>query len=76
MEIQFRHLDRSIESQPMPEEFRDTKAWVYCNDCSAKTEVQYHWLGLRCAMYVEDLNILGTKLIGIVVTHTTHHKSL
>ncbi|MCJ1243511.1 hypothetical protein MMC30_000708 [Trapelia coarctata] len=50
MEMQFRHLDRSIETQPMPEQFRDTKAWVYCNDCSAKTEVKYHWLGLKCAV--------------------------
>ena len=61
MEIQFRHLDRSIESQPMPEEFRDTKAWVYCNDCSAKTEVKYHWLGLKCAVYVEYLYHCGDQ---------------
>ncbi|MCJ1475352.1 hypothetical protein MMC13_004014 [Lambiella insularis] len=50
MEMQFRNLDRAIESQPMPEQFQDTKAWVYCNDCSAKTEVKYHWLGLKCAV--------------------------
>ncbi len=55
MEMQFRHLDRAIESQPMPEQFRDTTAWVYCNDCSAKTEVKYHWLGLKCAVYVKPL---------------------
>ena len=50
MEMQFRHLERAIESQPMPAEFQDTKAWVYCNDCSAKTVVKYHWLGLKCAV--------------------------
>lgn len=50
MEMQFRQLDRAIESQPMPGQFRDTKALVYCNDCCAKTSVKYHWLGLKCAV--------------------------
>lgn len=48
MESRFRNLDRTIESQPMPTEFRDTKALVYCNDCGAKSAVKYHWLGLKC----------------------------
>ena len=48
MEWQFKHLERAIETQPMPPEFQDTKAWIYCNDCSAKTSVKYHWLGLKC----------------------------
>jgi len=50
MEWQFSRLERAIEAQPMPPEFQDTKAWVYCNDCSAKTSVKYHWLGLKCAV--------------------------
>jgi hypothetical protein len=50
MEMSFRNLDRTIEAQPMPEQFRDTKALVYCNDCSAKSSVKYHWLGLKCAV--------------------------
>ena len=50
METQFLKLERAIEAQPMPEEFRDTKAWVACNDCLAKTKVKYHWLGLKCAV--------------------------
>ncbi|KAI9776546.1 MAG: hypothetical protein M1835_005486 [Candelina submexicana] len=50
MEMQFRNLDRAIDSQPMPSHFRDTKALVYCNDCAAKTSVNYHWLGLKCAV--------------------------
>ncbi|MCJ1229604.1 hypothetical protein MMC12_006273 [Toensbergia leucococca] len=50
MEMQFRHLERAIETQPMPAQFQDTRAWVYCNDCSAKTAVKYHWLGLKCAV--------------------------
>lgn len=51
MEVQFRKLDQSIESQPMPPQFQDTKALVYCNDCRAKSSVQYHWLGLKCGVY-------------------------
>jgi hypothetical protein len=50
MEMQFRNLDRAIESQPMPPEFQDTKAIVSCNDCYAKSLVKYHWLGLKCAI--------------------------
>ncbi|KAI2790435.1 hypothetical protein POX_d05948 [Penicillium oxalicum] len=48
MESTFRNLDRTIESQPMPAEFTDTKALIYCNDCGAKSVVKYHWLGLKC----------------------------
>jgi hypothetical protein len=50
MESQFRNLDRAIDNQPMPPQFRDTKAMVSCNDCYAKSAVKYHWLGLRCAI--------------------------
>lgn len=50
METQFRNLDRAIESQPMPPQFQDTKAIVSCNDCSAKSLVKYHWLGLKCTI--------------------------
>lgn len=50
METQFRNLDRAIDNQPMPPQFRDTKAMVSCNDCYAKSAVKYHWLGLKCAI--------------------------
>ncbi|EPE27334.1 RING/U-box [Glarea lozoyensis ATCC 20868] len=50
METQFRNLDRAIDGQPMPPQFRDTKAMVSCNDCYAKSAVKYHWLGLKCAI--------------------------
>ncbi|KAI7977284.1 hypothetical protein EIK77_004700 [Talaromyces pinophilus] len=39
MEARFRNLDRTIESQPMPSEFEDTRAMIYCNDCGAKSNV-------------------------------------
>ncbi|OAX79980.1 hypothetical protein ACJ72_05693, partial [Emergomyces africanus] len=48
MEAHFRSLDRTIKDQPMPPDFMDTRALISCNDCSAKSAVQYHWLGLKC----------------------------
>ena len=66
MEWQFSRLERAIEAQPMPEEFRDTKAWVYCNDCCAKTSVKYHWLGLKCAVYVH--RFLLTRATSLLMT--------
>ncbi|KAL4975492.1 zinc-ribbon-domain-containing protein [Aspergillus desertorum] len=50
MEATFRNLDRTIQSQPMPADFKDTKAIITCNDCGTKSIVKYHWLGLRCDM--------------------------
>jgi len=50
MESQFRSLDRHIAAQPMPEEYRNTKAYVYCNDCALKSMTDFHWLGVKCAM--------------------------
>ena len=57
MEITFRQFDLDIESQPMPPQFHDTKAWIYCNDCSAKSLVRYHWIGLKCIVYVLKINV-------------------
>ncbi|KAL8787007.1 MAG: hypothetical protein Q9213_002443 [Squamulea squamosa] len=62
MEAQFRHLERSIESQPMPPEFQDTKAWVYCNDCNAKSSVKYHWMGLKCGV-CDSYNTASLQII-------------
>ncbi|KAF2809305.1 zf-CHY-domain-containing protein [Mytilinidion resinicola] len=48
MELQWRKLTHAIESQPMPEEFADTRAVIQCNDCSCKSSAKYHWLGNKC----------------------------
>ncbi|KAF3352112.1 hypothetical protein VD0004_g9289 [Verticillium dahliae] len=50
MQSQFRQLELSILSQPMPLELRNTRAVILCNDCSGKSTVPYHWLGLKCAI--------------------------
>lgn len=48
MELQWRKLDQAIEAQPMPSQFKDTKVWILCNDCSARTCTSFHWLGNKC----------------------------
>ncbi|KAL9585624.1 MAG: hypothetical protein Q9212_001407 [Teloschistes hypoglaucus] len=62
MDVQFRQLEEAIESQPMPPEFRDMKAWIYCNDCHAKSSVKYHWLGLKCSV-CDSYNTARTQII-------------
>ncbi|KAF1850000.1 uncharacterized protein K460DRAFT_360865 [Cucurbitaria berberidis CBS 394.84] len=48
MDLQWQKLTQAIESQPMPDQFSNTRAIVQCNDCSAKSSVKYHWLGNQC----------------------------
>ncbi|KAL2134631.1 hypothetical protein VTI74DRAFT_11288 [Chaetomium olivicolor] len=50
MEYQFRNIDVAILTQPMPPEYADARAVISCNDCSAKSQTAYHWLGLKCAV--------------------------
>ena len=50
MEYQFRNIDLAIIHQPMPPEYRDARAVISCNDCSAKSQTAYHWLGLKCSI--------------------------
>ncbi|KAK3397396.1 hypothetical protein B0T20DRAFT_256807 [Sordaria brevicollis] len=50
MEIHFRQLDILIATQPMPDEYQDARAVISCNDCSAKSQTRYHWLGLKCSV--------------------------
>jgi hypothetical protein len=64
MEIQFRNYDATIQNQPMPEEYRDTRAVVSCNDCSAKSQTAYHWLGLRCSI-CRSYNTVALQLLNL-----------
>ncbi|KAI9737757.1 MAG: hypothetical protein M1834_009125 [Cirrosporium novae-zelandiae] len=62
MDLQFRDLERSIQRQPMPPEYQDTKAVVYCNDCCSKSAVKFHWLGLKCDV-CESYNTVKLRLM-------------
>ncbi|KAK9467517.1 hypothetical protein V1512DRAFT_237140 [Lipomyces arxii] len=48
MEAQFRLIDREIEKQQLPEPYINWRSVVLCNDCSGKSNVPFHFLGLRC----------------------------
>lgn len=63
MESQFRRLDRHIEEQPMPEEYRDNRAYIFCNDCNSRSIAKYHWLGLKCSI-CESYNTTQLELLG------------
>ncbi|EXJ86102.1 hypothetical protein A1O1_06471 [Capronia coronata CBS 617.96] len=63
MESQFRRLDKHIEEQPMPEEYRDNRAYIFCNDCNSRSVTKYHWLGLKCAI-CDSYNTTQLELLG------------
>lgn len=48
MESQFRALDAEIEAQPLPAPYDKWRCLITCNDCSAKDNVPFHFLGLKC----------------------------
>jgi len=62
MESQFRRLDKHLEEQPMPPEYRGTRAIILCNDCEAKTSTRFHWGGLKCEVCL-SYNTVEIRLI-------------
>ena len=44
----FKMMDIEILLTPMPEEYANKLVMVFCNDCTEKTETQYHIIGLKC----------------------------
>lgn len=48
METRFRILDAEIRHTPLPEPYNRWRSTVVCNDCQAKSNVDFHFLGLRC----------------------------
>ena len=48
----------------MPEEYRDSKALVLCNDCSTRSMVPYHFVGLKCAL-CRSYNTVKLQVLGI-----------
>lgn len=40
----FKLLDKVVASQPMPEEYRDLKQVILCNDCGQKNVVPFHFI--------------------------------
>lgn len=62
MELQWRKLDHAIGAQPMPSQFRTTRAYISCNDCMARSTTDFHWLGNKCTM-CDSYNTNQIKMI-------------
>jgi RING finger/CHY zinc finger protein 1 len=41
-------MDEEIRNTQMPEEYRNLRVKILCNECSAKTTVPFHIFGLKC----------------------------
>ncbi|ODV91574.1 hypothetical protein CANCADRAFT_11927, partial [Tortispora caseinolytica NRRL Y-17796] len=48
MESKFRMLDREIEMTQLPQPYCNWRVVIGCNDCSCKSNIKFHFLGLRC----------------------------
>lgn len=48
MDALFLNLSNIIKEQPMPEEWKEVRSILLCNDCSAKSSAPFHFLGLQC----------------------------
>lgn len=62
MELQWRKMDLCLESQPMPDSYRDTQVWIICNDCAMRSCVPFHWLGNKCR-FCDSYNTNQVKIV-------------
>ncbi len=62
MQAQFRILDIEISRQKMPNPYCNWRCVIYCNDCYAKDNVPFHFLGLKCCN-CRSYNTVQLKLI-------------
>ncbi|XP_001375494.1 RING finger and CHY zinc finger domain-containing protein 1 [Monodelphis domestica] len=44
----WRQLDNEVAQTPMPTEYQNMTVEILCNDCSARSTVQFHILGMKC----------------------------
>ena len=67
MELLWHELDQQVASQSMPPRYAQTSAVVFCNDCSSRSVVKFHWVGHKCAICgsynTNDLQILDDHKI-------------
>lgn len=72
MELQWRKMDLCLESQPMPDNYRDTNVWVTCNDCTMRSCVPFHWLGNKCRL-CDSYNTNQIKIVNGPGQHENEH---
>lgn len=56
------HLALQVRDTPMPEEYRNLKVTVLCNDCGHRSEVPFHVVGHKCS----DCGGYNTRRVGAV----------
>ncbi|KFU91235.1 RING finger and CHY zinc finger domain-containing protein 1, partial [Chaetura pelagica] len=48
MRQSWQQLDEEVARTPMPPEHHNRLVEILCHDCSARSSVQFHFLGLKC----------------------------
>jgi len=43
-------IDNEVAMMPMPEEYKNTKCSILCNDCTERSQVNFHVLALKCQL--------------------------
>lgn len=46
--MKYLYLKLAVMTNPMPEEYRDKKVMIYCNDCEEKNEVDWNIIAMFC----------------------------
>ncbi|KAF6175493.1 hypothetical protein GIB67_021983 [Kingdonia uniflora] len=44
----WRRIDEEVQATIMPEDYRNKKVWILCNDCNNTNEVFFHIIGQKC----------------------------
>uniref|UniRef100_A0A8C3J7R8 Ring finger and CHY zinc finger domain containing 1 n=1 Tax=Calidris pygmaea TaxID=425635 RepID=A0A8C3J7R8_9CHAR len=44
----WRQMDDEVALTPMPTEYQNVTVKILCNDCNARSTVQFHLLGMKC----------------------------
>lgn len=42
-------LEKEIENTPMPDEYKNIKVKILCNECNTKSETLFHFYGMKCS---------------------------
>lgn len=48
MKLQNDIYEHEISMTPMPDEYKDKKVTIYCNECQSKSETNFHIIGHKC----------------------------
>eukprot|EP00123_Amoebidium_parasiticum_P015424 comp22966_c0_seq1/m.36474 comp22966_c0_seq1/g.36474 ORF comp22966_c0_seq1/g.36474 comp22966_c0_seq1/m.36474 type:complete len:359 (-) comp22966_c0_seq1:402-1478(-) len=61
MEEYFRKIDEFLTEQPMPDEYRESRAKISCNDCEMRSEAPFHFSYHKC----QECGSYNTKVLSV-----------